>query len=190
MTDLGLRNNSTDEYDGDIGLLIDYDGETVDEVCNSFVIPAKTNSKIIQLSFTPTNSGTYTVIVYRPSESPGYLSYIYYSKGYNKYQTLVDVKVASGSNSLDLSIPKINLSSPFDNGSPILLYGTTLKGSFRIANENTEKYVGEVGWQLVNSSDYVISESFKEKAIAAGESLTIPFDVTGLTIGNEKCLCH
>ena len=38
---------------------------------------------------------------------------------------------------------------------------------------------------MVNSSDYVISESFKEKAIAAGESLTIPFDVTGLTIGNE-----
>ncbi len=181
---INLRNNSTDEYDGDIGLLIDYDGETVDEVCNSFVIPAKTNSKIIQLSFTPTNSGTYTVIVYRPSESPGYLRYIYYTYG-DTYQTQVNVKVASGSNSLDLSIQGISLSSPFDNGSPISLYGTTLKGSFRIANENTENYVGEVGWQLVNSSDYVISESFKEKAIAAGESLTIPFDVTGLTIGNE-----
>lgn len=182
---IDLKNNSTDGYDGDIGLRIYHNGEIVDEVCNSFVIPANTNSKIIQLSFTPTYSGTYTVIVYHPSENPGYINYIYYSNNYNKYQTQVTVNGASGSNSLTLNISGINLSSPYDSGSPITLYGTTLKGSFTFANENTNNYFGEVGWELVNSSDYVISESIKEKTIEAGGSITIPFDVTGLIIGNE-----
>lgn len=80
---IDLKNNSSDVWDGDIGIRVYYYSDNtwyyVDDISNDFLIPANTLSTICQLTFIPEHSGLYGVKVYRPSETAGYLKWIGYT---------------------------------------------------------------------------------------------------------------
>lgn len=155
---IDLRNNSDDVYDGDIGIRIQYkngsDWVYVADVASDFLIPANTNSKIIQLKFTPEHSGTYGLSVYRPSESAGYINFIT-NVTYN-----VDVVAGSelsGSNNVELSITRQSVDNTVEYGTygtktAYSLYGNDFKGIIRLTNNTENDYSGVFLWQLVPSS--------------------------------------
>ena len=176
-TEITVRvyNNGSAEYDGDIGCEIQYyynsKWNKVDDVCDVFLIPAKGN-KDCKLTFTPSYTGSYRV---RPYRGGYYLGSTTYS---------VTVNAASGNTSLDLT-PSFVLESPFEYGNPYTLYGTHLKASVTLTNNNGSAYSGTVGWQLGNSSNYVVDEDMNGVTIGAHESIVLSVDVKGLNIGEN-----
>ena len=77
---IDLKNNSTDEWDGDIGMYVYYyaddNWEYLENHDGNFLIPAQSESTVCQLTFTPHNIGQYGIMVYRPSETLGYINWI------------------------------------------------------------------------------------------------------------------
>lgn len=187
---IDLKNNSNDPYDGDIGIRVFYYEDNtwyyVDDISNTFLIPAKAASETVQLKFTPIYSGTYGVKVYRPAEMPGYIYWIGYTNADD--QTQVDVAAASVDPDLDLTFGMPVIESPYQvtSLSPITadLYGTRLKGSIGVKNNNETAYFGEVGWELLDGSlRRVASHYISGVTLAARETRQVSIDVSGLEIG-------
>ena len=187
---IDLKNNSADVYDGDIGIRVLYyynsEWNHIGDIASDFVIPAKTDSKTIQLKFTPRYSGTYGIRVYRPSDTPGYINFI------GSFETK-EVAAASGDPDLNLSFGMPVITSPWDiaSYSPFTanLYGTSLKGSLTIENNNASAYIGNVGWQLYNETQgYVVKEEFATVTLEGSASRVISIDINGLNIGDTYSL--
>lgn len=179
---IDLKNNSSDDYDGDIGARICYyyaeQWYTIDDVCSDFLIPAGVDSKVIQLTFTPRYNGTYGLVIYRPAEEPGYIAFI------DNIYKIVDVAAATGSTSLGLTVSGYNISSPFTFGYPsTTVYGTSLQGTVTLKNNNEETYLGSVGWQLGDADNYLVAQDVRDLSLPAGESIELPFATSGLTVG-------
>lgn len=181
---IDLKNNSADVYDGDIGIRLFYEDSEIwyliEDIASDFVIPAKTDSKTIQLKFTPRYSGKYGIRVYRPSDTPGYINFI------GSLET-TEVAAASGDNSQALTISDFSLDSPVDLNliGTSTLYGTTLKGSITLKNSSTETaYFGAARWQIVNSSNNIVaSDEERNIIVGANSTKTYNVEVTGLVLG-------
>ena len=196
---IDLKNNSSDPYDGDIGIRVYYKNSGtwyyVDDVSSDFLISASSASTVCQIKFLPEYSGTYGVKVYRPSETPGYIYWVGYTNAND--QTPVTVAAGEGDPDLDLTFGMPTIESPWSlvKMSPkveVNLYGTRLKGSLGIMNNNGTAYFGEVGWELYKktggSLEYVASHYISNVTLAAGETKQVSMDFSGLEIGETYYL--
>mgnify|MGYP002623482419 CR=1 FL=1 len=180
---IDLKNNSSDVYDGDLGIRVYYyalneDDQQyywyyVDDVSSDFVIPANANSETIQLTFVPDYNGTYGIKVYRPSENAGYIRYF----TNNTLDGTLDV-AASGSGGSETTdnvvltlTPKIE-NSVLDNNTTYLHYGSIFKGTVRIQNDTNTDYKGKFLWKLLPGS---FEGSFN-------------YDVANVTVPKDSCI--
>ena len=172
---INLKNNSNDDYDGDIGIRIYRGSSYVDDVSSDFLIPAHSASKTCELKFTPQYSGSYSVIVYRPATTYGYITFIN-NQQYNC--TVAAGATASNNVELTLSAPVIeNTTSRSDN--TYYLYGNHFKGYVKVTNSTSTNYEGTFLWALIAAGS---SAAIKEVDIyvPAGGSINVPLYMDGL----------
>ena len=136
---IDLKNNSSDVWDGDIGIRVYYKNNNtwdyVDDISSDFLIPANAPSTICQLTFIPEYSGQYGVKVYRPSETPGYINWIgYTSNGSPTTLTVEPPSVILAPQNLTISeiaptSAQISWSNIENAKSYNLQYGVAIEGS-------------------------------------------------------------
>ncbi len=181
-----LKNNSSDDYDGDIGICIYLtEGQTkyyVEDVYNNFLIPANAPSTTCELTFTPYYSGSYQVRVFSPGADPGTIDWI---GNEQPPFTVAEGTVAGSDVELTISDPQINnavYSNTNDGNKYYQLYGNIFNGSVRVTNSTSTDYQGVFLWALIPDGGSVAAKEIDIK-VPAGSSIDIPLHVSGLDYG-------
>ena len=104
-------------------------------------------------------------------------------------KTIYATFTASGSSNPVSDDIDVGGSIVVDNSGSLIFYGTTLKGTLTIANENVGtdyRSWYEYGLQEYNGSSWdLIKYNSSEITIPANSSINIPFEFDGLTIGSK-----
>ena len=180
---LTIQNTSqNDDYDGDIGLRIEYLEYIVEDIRNNFFIP-KNSSKDIVITFTPEYAGTYSLRAFKPSNSKvGYIIYIC-----NSNLVVADGEKPSTNpkkTDIYLQVPSYTMENFVQEGAILLGAGSNIvmKGNLTVYNpDETYDYDGYFEWGLRNSSNQFVSYKSTSVTIPSQGNITIPFEIDGLT---------
>ncbi len=175
-----VTNNSANDYDGTLFFGAKY-GDTSYSLLQGehFFIPAG-ETKDCVITYTPTNTGDYDLVFFVPNPYGSYWT------DTQVWATLT-VTGSSGDNSLSLT-PSYHIDNPlgmtvlYSGGNPVnvpLVYGSSLKATVTLTNENSDAYIGVVGWTL-EDNDNLLNAMQENLSLAAGESKTYNINLPGL----------
>ena len=178
-----MTNNSTDDYDGEIGFFFLHGDEGSLGDGKMIQIPAGATQDCA-VEFVPAEAGTYKITAYKMLENGYYQTY-----DETKYVVITVTDGGAGAATdnvnLTLGVPTVENTEAIGDGN-YNLYGNFFKATVRITNSTATDYSGMLFWRLLPSSntEEMISLNNINMTIPHGSYVDIPLEVDGLD-GNE-----
>lgn len=178
---LNVRNSGSNEYDGDIGVEVQYlyNGSwyTLGSTAKVFVIPAK-ETKECTLNYIPEYAGSYRVRAFRG----GY----YLNNNYYNF-TVGEGEVTSTSDNITLE-PTITVQNSETVGNQNYVYGNTINATVTVTNPETDtNYYGGFHYRLYeyDGNWNVLDQNAFYIIVPAGGTYDIPIQFSGITSGKS-----
>ena len=178
---LNVRNSGTNDYDGDIGVEVQYlyggSWYLVGNVAKVFVIPAK-ETKECTLNYIPEYAGSYRVRAFRG----GY----YLNNNYYNF-TVGEGEVTSTSDNITLE-PTITVQNSETVGNQNYVYGNTINATVTVTNPETDtNYYGGFHYRLYeyDGNWNVLDQNAFYIIVPAGGTYDIPIQFSGITSGKS-----
>ena len=145
-----MTNNSTDDYDGEIGIFFLHgDGGSLGDG-KMIQIPAGVTQDCA-VEFVPAEAGTYKITAYKMLENGYYQDY-----DETKYVVITVTDGGAGAATdtinLTLGVPTVENTEAIGDGN-YNLYGNFFKATVRITNSTATDYSGMLFWRLLPSSN-------------------------------------
>lgn len=178
---LNVRNSGTNEYDGDIGVEVQYQyggsWYAAGDVAKVFVIPAK-ETKACTLTYIPEYAGNYRVRAFRGG---------YYLNNYYYKFTVGEGEVTSTSDNITLE-PTITVQNSETVGNQNYVYGNSINATVTVTNPETDtNYYGGFHYKLYeyDGNWNVLDQNAFYIFVPAGGTYDIPIQFGGITSGKS-----
>lgn len=188
-----ISNSGTDDYDGDIYLFYQLNGNNDIGPGSLFRIPSGGTTNCV-FSFTPDETGTYTIYGSKPG-SDGYI----YTIG-NTSRTLTVKQGSGSSNNVELTLNRVStdrteLRGYTSDNKPIYdLMGNDFSAIIRMTNETNVNYDGMLLWKLLPSSfSGTFSFNTVDVKVSPNSFIDVPISEMNLDMNESYyslCFCY